>query len=49
MTEHTDKHYEQELRELKEAILKMGGLVEEMIAKAMKRKKTTDISIAAPD
>ena len=36
MTEHTDKHYEQELKDLKEAILKMGGIVEEMIARSMK-------------
>ncbi len=35
MTEHTDKHYEQELKDLKEAILKMGGIVEEMIARSM--------------
>ena len=36
MTEHTDKHYEQELKDLKEAILKMGGIVEEMIARSIK-------------
>lgn len=36
MPEHTDKQYEQELKLLKEDILKMGGLVEEMIAHSMK-------------
>jgi phosphate transport system protein len=36
ITEHTDKHYEQELRNLKEIILKMGSLVEEMISTALK-------------
>ncbi|MBI3541439.1 MAG: phosphate signaling complex protein PhoU [Deltaproteobacteria bacterium] len=36
MPAHTDKHYEEELKELKEAILKMGGIVEEMIARSMK-------------
>lgn len=35
MPEHIDKQYEQELKQLKEEILKMGGLVEEMIACAM--------------
>ena len=34
--EHTDKHFEAELRELKEKILKMGGMVEEMIDRAQK-------------
>ncbi len=34
--EHTDKHYEKELRNLKEIILKMGGLTEEMITTALK-------------
>jgi phosphate transport system protein len=35
MTEHTSRHYEQELRGLKEKILLIGGRVEEMIASAM--------------
>jgi phosphate transport system protein len=35
MTEHTSRHYEQELRGLKEKILLLGGRVEEMIASAM--------------
>ncbi|OGQ57286.1 MAG: phosphate transport system regulatory protein PhoU [Deltaproteobacteria bacterium RIFCSPLOWO2_02_FULL_50_16] len=34
--EHTDKYYEQELKGLKEVILKMGGLVEEMITLSLK-------------
>ena len=34
--EHTDKQFEEELRGLKECILKMGSLVEEMVAQAMK-------------
>ncbi len=36
MTEHTDKHYELQLRNLKETILKMGGLIEEMITCSVK-------------
>jgi phosphate transport system protein len=36
MTEHTSRHYEQELQVLKEKILLLGGKVEEMIASAMK-------------
>lgn len=36
MAIHTDKRYEEGLRDLKELILKMGGMVEEMIAVAMK-------------
>jgi len=34
--EHTSRHYETELQELKETILFIGGTVEEMIASAMK-------------
>ena len=34
--EHTDKHYEQGLKTLKEEILKMGGIVEQMVHYAMK-------------
>jgi phosphate transport system protein len=34
--EHTSRHYESELQELKEAILFIGGTAEEMIASAMK-------------
>jgi phosphate transport system protein len=36
MTQHTSRHYEQELETLKEKILLLGGMVEEMIASAMK-------------
>jgi phosphate transport system protein len=34
--EHTSRHYERELQELKERILFLGGTVEEMIASSMK-------------
>ena len=34
MREHTDKRYEEDLKKLKEEILKMGGIVEEMIARS---------------
>ena len=33
--EHTSRHYERELQDLKEQILRLGGMVEEMIASAM--------------
>jgi phosphate transport system protein len=36
MTEHTSRHYEMELVELKEKILLLGGMVEEMIGSAMR-------------
>ena len=36
MTQHTSRHYEQELQVLKEKVLLLGGKVEEMIAAAMK-------------
>ena len=36
MTEHTSRHYERELQELKEEILRLGGTVEEMIESAMR-------------
>ena len=36
MTQHTSRHYEQELQVLKEKILLLGGKVEEMIGAAMK-------------
>jgi phosphate transport system protein len=35
MMQHTSRHYEMELQELKEKILLLGGTVEEMIASAM--------------
>lgn len=36
MNTHTDKKYEEDLQDLKEDILKMGGLVEEMMILSMK-------------
>jgi phosphate transport system protein len=36
MTEHTSRHYERELVELKEKLLLLGGTVEEMIGSAMR-------------
>ena len=36
MLEHTDKQYEKELAELKSAILKMGGMVEQMVGASMR-------------
>lgn len=36
MLQHTDKYYEEELKELNQQILKMGGVVEEMIFRSMK-------------
>jgi phosphate transport system protein len=47
MNEHTDKKYEEELKHLKEAILKMGGIVEEMIARSMKALVERDSKLAA--
>lgn len=46
MAEHIDKQYEQELKLLKEDILKMGGLVEETIARSMKGLVERDSKIA---
>lgn len=46
MAEHTDKKYEQDLRRLKEEILKMGGTVEEMIARSMKALVERNSNIA---
>lgn len=46
MTLHIDKHYEQELQQLKDAILKMGGIVEEMLQKSMKALAEHDMSSA---
>lgn len=36
MTPHLDRHYDAELKQLSDNLLKMGGLVEEMIAQAIK-------------
>ncbi len=46
MALHTDKHFEAELQELKEGILKMGGIVEEMMMLAMKSLLDRDTSLA---
>jgi phosphate transport system protein len=46
MTEHTSRHYEQELRGLKEKILLLGGRVEEMIATAMNSLTARDPDLA---
>jgi phosphate transport system protein len=46
MTEHTSRHYEQELRGLKEKILLIGGRVEEMIASAMTSLTSRDPDLA---
>lgn len=47
MPAHTDKHYEEELTTLKEEILKMGGLIEEMILKAIRALVDRDTALAA--
>ena len=46
MTLHTDKQYEQELQKLKDEILKMGGIVEEMIARSMQALAGRDSNLA---
>ena len=46
MTQHTSRHYEQELQTLKEKILLLGGKVEEMIASAMKSLLNRDPDLA---
>lgn len=46
MTQHTDKHFEEELQNLKESILKMGGIVEDMISRSMKALIERDSHIA---
>jgi phosphate transport system protein len=46
MTEHTSRHYEMELVELKEKILLLGGLVEEMIGSAMRSLLNRDSDLA---
>src|SRR5437773_6669099 len=46
MTQHTSRHYEQELQALKEKILLLGGKVEEMIASAMKSLLSRDPALA---
>jgi len=46
MTEHTSRHYESELQDLKDKILLLGGTVEEMIASAMKSLVSRDPGLA---
>ncbi len=43
---HTDREYESELRELKDKLLRMAGLVEEMIANATKAFTNGDMDLA---
>ncbi|HEV8377113.1 MAG TPA: PhoU domain-containing protein, partial [Candidatus Polarisedimenticolia bacterium] len=44
--EHTSRHYERELQQLKEKILLLGGTVELMIASSMKSLLTRDSDLA---
>lgn len=46
MTSHADKQYEQELKNLKNLILKMGGIVEEMVAKSVQSLVDRDSRMA---
>ena len=46
MTKHTDKNFEQELKHLKEDILKMGGVVEDMISKSVQSLVKRDTALA---
>lgn len=46
MAQHTDKHFEEELRDLKEKILEAGGTVEEMITRAMRSLTERDSKMA---
>ena len=46
MPEHTDRHFEQELQALQELVLKMGGLVESQIARAIESLVERDSEIA---
>jgi phosphate transport system protein len=43
---HTDREYEQELRQLRELVLLMGARVEEMLAQAMRAFVERDIDLA---
>ncbi len=44
--QHTDREYEAELREVREKLLRMAGLVEEMIAHATTAMATGDLDLA---
>ncbi|HEU4401187.1 MAG TPA: phosphate signaling complex protein PhoU [Candidatus Polarisedimenticolia bacterium] len=46
MMEHTSRHYERDLQDLKDKILLLGGMVEEMIASAMKSLLSRDPDLA---
>jgi phosphate transport system protein len=46
MTMHTDRQYEEELKELRRFILEMGGLVEKQIADAVRALTTKDRALA---
>ena len=46
MMEHTSRHYEMELQELKEKLLLLGGMVEEMIGSAMRSLLDRDPALA---
>jgi phosphate transport system protein len=46
MTTHTDRQYEEELSELRQRILEMGGLVEKQIANAVQALTTRDRALA---
>ncbi len=46
MSQHTSRHYEQELQALKERILLLGGMVEQMIDRAMKALVQRDSPLA---
>ena len=46
MMEHTSRHYEMELQELKDRILLLGGTVEEMIGSAMRSLLDRDAALA---
>ena len=43
---HYDKHFDLELKELKETVLRLGGMVEEQTAKALDSLKSRDIDLA---
>ena len=46
MVEHTSRHYERELQDLKDRILLLGGTVEEMIASSMRSLLQRDTALA---
>jgi len=46
MAQHTDKQYEEELRDLKDKILEAGGTVEEMITRSMRSLTERDSKMA---